>query len=160
MPTPAHPRLDEWLKILREGVKFEGEVYLIGHGLGCPTIFNFLQSSAAIGAVEGVVLVSGLAKPLSDPQFKILDEFMDGGFDFERIKCVAKQRAVIAARDDYIVPFSFSRELAEQIDARFYEVQKGGHFLDRDGFTKHVLAGLHFWSLPCSCCRRPHRCWL
>ena len=24
----------------------------------------------------------------------------------------------------------------------------------------HVLAGLHFWSLPCSCCRRPHRCWL
>lgn len=136
MPTPANPRLDEWLKTLRESVKFEGEVYLVGHSLGCPTILNFLQSSAMGGTVEGVVLVSGLAKPLSDPQFKILDEFMDRDFDFERIKAAAKQRAVVAAKDDYIVPFSFSRELAGQIGAKFYEVEKGGHFLDRDGFTK------------------------
>ena len=136
MPTPAHPRLDEWLKTLRESVKFKGEVYLVGHSLGCPTILNFLQSSAMGGTIEGVVLVSGLAKPLSDPQFKILDEFMDRDFDFGRIKAAAKQRAVVAAKDDYIVPFSFSCELAGQIDAKFYEVQKGGHFLDRDGFTK------------------------
>ena len=26
MPAPAHPRLEEWLKTLRESVKFEGEV--------------------------------------------------------------------------------------------------------------------------------------
>lgn len=38
-----------------------------------------------------------------------------------------------------IVPFEFSRELAEQLDAKFYPVQKGGHFLDRDGFTSFDL---------------------
>ena len=37
------------------------------------------------------------------------------------------------------VPFELSRELAGQIGAEFYEMQKGGHFLDRDGFTKFDL---------------------
>ena len=37
------------------------------------------------------------------------------------------------------MPFEFSRELAEQLDAKFYPVQKGGHFLDRDGFTSFDL---------------------
>lgn len=139
MPTSAHPQFKDWLKTLQESVKFEGEVYLVGHSLGCPTILNFLQDNVANGAVEGIVLVSGLAQPLSDPQFKMLDEFVDKDFDFGRIKVAAKQRAVVSAKDDYIVPFELSRELAGQIGTEFYEMQKGGHFLDRDGFTKFDL---------------------
>ena len=62
MPTSAHPQFKDWLKTLQESVKFEGEVYLVGHSLGCPTILNFLQDNVANGAVEGIVLVSGLAQ--------------------------------------------------------------------------------------------------
>lgn len=65
MPTPANPKLDEWLKTLRESVKFEDEVYLVGHSLGCPTILNFLQSSAASGAVEGPCWSRGLQSRLA-----------------------------------------------------------------------------------------------
>lgn len=138
MPTPAKPRLNEWLETLKNEIKFEGRTYLIGHSLGCPTILNFLQRYAKSGEVSGVLLVSGLAKPLKG--FEILDEFMDGGFDFELLKTLVKYRAVIAAKDDYIVPFELTKELSQSLDAAFYEVQKGGHFLDRDGFSSFDLA--------------------
>lgn len=82
--------------------------------------------------------MSGFARSI--PKFEFLDEFTSGGFDFEKIKVAAKERAVIAAKDDYIVPFALSRELASKIDAKFYEVQKGGHFLGADGFSEFELA--------------------
>lgn len=137
LPEPAAPKLNEWLAVLKERVILGRQTYLVGHSLGCPTILNFLQKYGANDGVAGVTLVSGLAKPLRG--FEILDEFTSGGFDFAFIKSRALNRAVIAAKDDYVVPFEFSRELAEQLDAKFYPVQKGGHFLDRDGFTSFDL---------------------
>ena len=137
LPEPAAPKLDEWLAVLKERVILGEQTYLVGHSLGCPTILNFLQKYGTNDGVAGVTLVSGLAKPLRG--FEILDEFTSGGFDFALIKSRALNRAVIAAKDDYVVPFEFSRELADQLDAKFYPVQKGGHFLDRDGFTSFDL---------------------
>ncbi|WP_169784484.1 RBBP9/YdeN family alpha/beta hydrolase [Campylobacter curvus] len=79
MPTPATPKLEEWLEVLSNSINFDDEVYLVGHSLGCPTILNFLQGPAAKAQISGVLLVNGFAGSI--PKFEFLDEFTSGGFD-------------------------------------------------------------------------------
>lgn len=46
---------------------------------------------------------------------------------------------MISARDDVIVPFSLSENLAELISADFIARDQGGHFMDIDGFRELPL---------------------
>lgn len=70
----------------------------------------------------------------------MLDEFTQDQTDYSEAAALAPKRAVIASRDDAIVPVALSKELAQVIHADFYEVEHGGHFLDSDGFTTLPIA--------------------
>jgi uncharacterized protein len=59
--------------------------------------------------------------------------------DYQKIISAANSRAVIAAKDDYIVPCELSQNFSKQLDASFYSVEKGGHFLEDDGFITFQL---------------------
>ncbi|WEY92895.1 alpha/beta hydrolase [Bacillus subtilis] len=121
MPNPLQPRLEDWLETLSlYQHTLHENTYLVAHSLGCPAILRFLE-------------FSGFAKSL--PTLQMLDEFTQGSFDHQKIIESAKHRAVIASKNDQIVPFSWSKELAQQIDAALYEVQHGDHFLENEGFT-------------------------
>lgn len=121
MPNPLQPRLEDWLETLSlYQHTLHENTYLVAHSLGCPAILRFLE-------------FSGFAKSL--PTLQMLDEFTQGSFDHQKIIESAKHRAVIASKNDQIVLFSWSKELAQQIDAALYEVQHGGHFLENEGFT-------------------------
>ena len=37
------------------------------------------------------------------------------------------------------MPFEFSKEISEKLDAEFYLIENAGHFLDRDGITELPL---------------------
>ncbi|AEP89601.1 conserved hypothetical protein [Bacillus subtilis subsp. subtilis str. RO-NN-1] len=134
MPNPLQPRLEDWLDTLSlyQHILHEN-TYLVAHSLGCPAILRFLEHNQLRKQLGGIILVSGFAKSL--PTLKMLDEFTQGSFDHQKIIESAKHRAVIASKNDQIVPFSWSKELAQQIDAALYEVQHGGHFLEDEGFT-------------------------
>lgn len=86
----------------------------------------------------GRVLVSGFTKPL--PGLPMLDEFTQEQIDYSEAAALASRRAVIASKDDPIVPVALSKELAQVIHAAFHEVEHGGHFLDSDGFTTLPIA--------------------
>ncbi|TYS21950.1 serine hydrolase family protein [Bacillus subtilis] len=134
MPNPLEPRLEDWLDTLSlYQHTLHENTYLVAHSLGCPAILRFLERTQLREQLGGIILVSGFAKSLSN--LKMLDEFTEGSFDDQKIIRSAKHRAVIASKDDQIVPFAWSKDLAQQIDAAFYEVQNGGHFLENEGFT-------------------------
>ncbi|MCM3059818.1 alpha/beta hydrolase [Bacillus subtilis] len=134
MPNPLQPRLEDWLDTLSlYQHTLHENTYLVAHSLGCPTILRFLEHLQLRKQLGGIILVSGFAKSL--PTLQMLDEFTQGSFDHQKIIESAKHRAVIASKNDQIVPFSWSKELAQQIDAALYEVQHGGHFLENEGFT-------------------------
>jgi len=59
--------------------------------------------------------------------------------DYQKIISATNSRAVIAAKDDYIVPFQLSQNLSKQLDTSFYPVEKGGHFLEDDDFIAFQL---------------------
>lgn len=134
MPTPQTPKLDEWLNQLAQSAKdMDSDTYFVAHSLGCITLLRFLLRQNSSQPIGGLVLVSGFAQSL--PTLPILDEFVEQPLDYHQLIQRASQCAGIAAKDDPIVPFAFSKELMEQLKADFFEVDKGGHFLEGDGFT-------------------------
>ena len=46
-----------------------------------------------------------------------------------------KNRVVISAKDDVIVPTNLSYKLAKSLDSDFIQTQKGGHFMESEGYT-------------------------
>lgn len=45
-----------------------------------------------------------------------------------------KNRVVISTKDDKIVPTNLSYKLAKSLDADFIQTQKGGHFMESEGY--------------------------
>lgn len=139
MPTPLSPNLQEWLEHLSREVRvLTQDTYFVAHSLGCVSLLKYLLSAKPQEPLGGLVLVSGFTEPL--PDLPMLDEFTQDQTDYSGAAALAPKRAVIASKDDAIVPTALSKELAQVMHADFYEVEHGGHFLDSDGFTTLPIA--------------------
>ncbi|MEK3899243.1 RBBP9/YdeN family alpha/beta hydrolase [Paenibacillus sp. FSL R7-0179] len=139
MPTPLSPNLQEWLEHLSSKAKLlNQDTYFVAHSLGCVSLLKYLLSARPQEPLGGLVLVSGFTKPL--PGLPMLDEFTQDQINYSEAAALAPKRAVIASKDDAIVPVALSKELAQVIHADFHEVEHSGHFLDSDGFTTLPIA--------------------
>lgn len=138
LPAPDAPQPEAWQRTLeREITELNEDTYFVAHSLGCLALLRFLESRSADTKVGGYVLVSGFNAPLSIlPQ---LDGFHKPDLDYDKLMQMTSERTVIAARDDTIVPFMLSQELAHFLDARFIAVERGNHFMESDGFTEFPL---------------------
>ncbi|WP_026679411.1 RBBP9/YdeN family alpha/beta hydrolase [Fictibacillus gelatini] len=138
MPNSSDPKKEEWLKTLANSIKnLDNNTYFVTHSLGSITLLNYLEQLEQLPPFGGFILVSGFSEPLSS--LPSLDPFTENKVDYKKIISATHSRAVIAAKDDDIVPFQLSQNLSNQLDASFYPVEKGGHFLEDDGFTAFPL---------------------
>ena len=139
LPNSSDPKKEEWLKTLATKIKsLDNNTYFVAHSLGSITLLNYLEQLDPLPGFGGFILVSGFSKPLSS--LPSLDPFTVKKVDYQKIISATNSRAVIAAEDDYIVPFQLSENLSKQLDTTFYPVKKGGHFLEDDGFITFPLA--------------------
>ena len=141
LPNPKSPSPNQWTQAICEQVRADGEigdrVYFVAHSLGCIATLRFIETLDSCVRVGGVVLVAGFCEMISTlPE---LSPFVDSPLQSEKIKQIVLRRAVIRARDDMIVPFSLSQNLAEMIGADFIARDEGGHFMDSDGFREFPL---------------------
>jgi len=138
LPNSSDPKKEEWLKTLATKIKnLDTNTYFVAHSLGSITLLNYLEQLDPLPGFGGFILVSGFSKPLSS--LPSLDPFTVKKVDYQKIISATNSRAVIAAEDDYIVPFQLSENLSKQLDTSFYPVKKGGHFLEDDGFITFPL---------------------
>ncbi|WP_445491717.1 RBBP9/YdeN family alpha/beta hydrolase [Niallia sp. 03133] len=138
LPNSSDPKKEEWLETLADNIKnSDNNTYFVAHSLGSITLLNYLDQLDPLPSFGGFILVSGFSEPLSP--LPSLDPFTDKKVDDKKIISATNSRAVIAAKNDYIVPFQLSQNLSKQLDASFYPVEKGGHFLEDDGFTTFPL---------------------
>lgn len=139
MPTPITPKIDEWTKHLMEHVSvLNKNTYFVAHSLGCISLLKYLEHLNSSEQIGGFVLVSGFTKKV--PNYQFLNEFTQHQLDYKLIIEMVENRAVIASKDDPIVPFPLSQKLAEEIQADFHQTDGCGHFLANDGFTTFPLA--------------------
>lgn len=133
LPNPHAPDPGQWLEHLAGSVgACDANTFFVAHSLGCITLLRYLEALDAGREIGGIVLVSGFAAPL--PELPQLDAFTAGGIDARQIVRIVPRRAVIASRDDAIVPYRLPENLSRAISAPLYSVEHGGHFLASDGF--------------------------
>jgi len=138
LPSPEAPQVDAWQAALKSQIKrVDGKAYFVAHSLGGITLLRFLEAAQAEAPAAGYILVSGFNEAL--PVIPELTPFAKADIDYERLQRVARERVVIAAQDDVIVPHAMSEKLAAALDARFVSVEHGNHFMESDGFTEMPL---------------------
>jgi len=132
LPDPQNPQLPAWLSALQAAAPDPNErTFFVGHSLGTVTLLRYLEALPRGARVGGAVFVAGFcSKVLALPE---LDPFVERPFDFVHLKTVAPMRAIIGSRDDAIVPFSQTEELARMIDAPLHTMNAAGHFCACDG---------------------------
>lgn len=138
MPNPQNPNLLQWVQTIDTNIPNPNEhTYIIGHSLGCIASLRYVESLKDSIKLGGIILVSGFYKPLE--HLSELDSFTNTPLDCQKIIHSIPKRIVIAACDDEIVPIHLSKDLANGLQAEFVEVQKGGHFMESDGFNTFPL---------------------
>jgi len=133
MPNSSDPNREEWLETLANHIKnLDNNTYFVTHSLGSITLLNYLEQLNPLPSFGGFILVSGFSESLSI--LPSLDSFTAKKVDYKKIISATSSRVVIAAKDDHIVPQQLSQNLSKQLDASFFSIEKGGHFLEDDGF--------------------------
>lgn len=138
LPSPFEPKLEEWLESLHKQIgKIDEDTFFVGYSLGSVTILRYLEGFKG-QKVGGVLLVGGFDKPLSI--LSVLDPFVKEPLDYKALNAMIKQRIVISAKDDKIVPTHLSQDLAQNLKAEFIQLESGGHFMEEDGFKEFPKA--------------------
>ncbi|ADG93246.1 protein of unknown function DUF1234 [Arcobacter nitrofigilis DSM 7299] len=138
LPAPNSPNSNEWSNALKEQIKIiDKNSYFIAHSLGCISLLKFLEALPNSTKIGGYILVSGFNAPLFI--LKELDAFLKPTIDYEKLKNISSNRVVISSKDDSIVPFNLSNNLSNSLDAKLLVEEKGGHFLETDGFEEFPL---------------------
>ncbi|WP_437881637.1 RBBP9/YdeN family alpha/beta hydrolase [Pseudomonas sp. LRF_L74] len=133
MPRSTAPQVADWDRYLDQQLaRHDSRMLIVAHSLGCIAVLRHLSRLPTDERIGGVVLVSGFAERL--PSLPQLNPFVIDGFDPARVIAVAPRRTVIAARDDYIVPYALSAKLSQQLKAQLLSLDHGGHLMEADGF--------------------------
>lgn len=131
LPNTDNPKLDEWLEYMNKNIEQVNEnIYFVGHSLGCISILKFLDQLKPNSKIGGLLLVSGFDDSL--PLFPVLNSFVSQKIDYSKINIMTQKICVIASKDDNLVPFEYSWQLAKNLKAGFLKLNGYGHFLILD----------------------------
>jgi len=137
MPNPDEPEKDAWVKTITDAVGDPNEeIFLIGHSLGVPAILRYLETLSSGVKIGGAVLVSGPVFKKENGGNKYISVFLEELFNFEHIKKVCKNFAVIHGDNDEAVPFSDAEYLSKNLSCNLIAIPNGGHLGGHEGFHK------------------------
>lgn len=143
MPHPSDPKLTEWVAHLQARVNTPtANTYFVAHSLGCIMLLYYLATTPLSQPFGGMILVSGFYEPLPpiptlQPQLAAeLGTIQDQPLQFDLVRSKVAQCVCISSSNDAIVPTEYSQRLAQKLNAPHHLIDNGGHFLDREGFTK------------------------
>ena len=140
LPQPQAPAFADWQQALADsiGMPDERDIF-VAHSLGTISLLHYLNA-ARPARIGGLVLVSGFAgrlPGLSSIDGYSVDAYVDQArIDVAAIRTMTPHITSIISSNDPIVAPQDSRQLAQALHSRIVQVDDGGHFLDREGFTQ------------------------
>ena len=127
MPETDLPEMGRWIPRLQEVAgEPDGELYLIGHSIGCAAIMRYLETLGEKQKVGGVVLVAGFTENVG---YKEIQSFFETPLDLEKIKTkVQKGFVAIQSDNDPFVDLKYADILKEKLDAEVFIKHDMKHF--------------------------------
>lgn len=133
MPNSTHPDAQEWLAYHQAEISAIQETDIfIGHSLGCIATLRFLASQNQ--KIGELILVAGF--DLALPNLPELDRFTQQKLDYAQLITNIPKRTIIASFDDDVVHYSFTQQLAVNLQAKYIELNGYKHFTERQGVTE------------------------
>ncbi|AOM39455.1 RBBP9/YdeN family alpha/beta hydrolase [Xenorhabdus hominickii] len=136
MPESLAPKPEAWANMLMDIVPTVDEnTIIIGHSLGCITVLRHLEAIRSTSFhIGGYILVSEYDSP--QPTLPELDDFTVGPLNYAFLRELTEHRISIISLNDEIVSPQSSQALADALQTKIINIDNGGHFLDREGFTQ------------------------
>ncbi|MBI2009204.1 leucine--tRNA ligase [Candidatus Saccharibacteria bacterium] len=142
MPTPDHPKIEEWNKTLLG--EFEEGAIIAGHSLGAPAALNLLQT--ANKKADGLILVAPvnprqdwrhLKLKYPEVNWDAVRKFAEIKFDWEKINRLAGRITIYYSDNDkYISVSSIDFYKKHFPNATFKFLIGKGHFNESSGMTE------------------------
>ena len=119
MPNTDIPQIGPWTIRLRELVgRPNKKDVLIGHSIGCQTIWRFLEKLPENQKVNKVILVAPWLKLTNlenEESWKVAAPWLETPIDFTRVKSKADSFIAIFSDNDPFVPFLENKTMIERL---------------------------------------------
>ena len=134
MPDAEHPQMGVWLKHLSRILGIPDQnYYLVGHSLGCMTIFRYLETLKKNQKIGGAVLVAGFTSNLG---FEELNSFFKKPIAWEKIKSHCPRFTAVHSDNDPYVSVHYGEFFKEKLGAEVVIEHAKKHFSGDDGITE------------------------
>ncbi len=124
MPNTLHPKKDEWIQVIKD-FNPDKDSMLIGCSLGGPAILRYLEESTS--KVGKCIFIATPIKKLG-PDYKEIENFLEGDFNWEKIKESSEKLVVFNQTEDPAVSLQHGKDLAGHISAELVVVEGNDHF--------------------------------
>lgn len=137
MPNSFHPQKEEWVKIIEDFNPDENSI-LIGYSLGGTTVLRYLEETKnKVG--KGILIATPIKK--LGPEFKMIENFLEGDFNWEKIKESSEKFIIFNQTKDPAVPIQHGKDLENYLKAELIIVEGNDHFdkIDFELLEKYIL---------------------
>jgi len=122
MPNTFFPQQEEWVKIIEDFQPDQNSI-LIGHSLGGPAIWRYLEKAKNV-----VAQCFFLACPINYLGYEPVKNFFSTDFNWEKIKKMCLKFIVIGQTNDIWVPIGHCQELSKKLEVKPIIVKGTDHF--------------------------------
>ena len=147
LPQTDEPRIENWVPTLTNLINsLEGEIYLVGHSMGCQTITRSVSTVNDPKQIKGIIYVAGFFTELTG-----LDEWADDPIEDARVASVANEwlttpinftpaslinSVAIFSDNDPYVPLNNVEVFKNTLHSKTLTVSSIGHFSGSSGITE------------------------
>lgn len=124
MPNTLYPNKEEWVKVIQDFNPDENSI-LIGHSLGGVAILRYLET--VNNKVGKCIFIATPIRKLG-PGYEGTENFLEGDFNWEKIKGNAEKLVVFNQTEDLAVPLQHGKDLANFTDAELVVANGNDHF--------------------------------
>ena len=145
MPETDNPKMDLWIPYLKEQVgTADRNTYFVGHSIGCLAILRYLEKYEE--KIGGAILVAPWVtlnpESFAAPEDKeVVDSWIDGSFDWEKLKNLCHNFVALFSKDDPDVPFDKNEPIfRKELGAKIIVEKDKGHFTSEKGINELPVA--------------------
>ena len=141
MPDSDNPQIEPWVNKLKEVVgEPRADDILVGHSIGCQTIFRFFETLNKDKKVEKVIFVAPwvkLANLSGEEEWKIAKPWLEAPINFNKVKNRAKSFIAFFSDNDPWVPLAENVKIfREKLNSKIVILKNKGHFSEDEGINE------------------------
>lgn len=147
MPEPDIPKIETWLRKLKEVIESDGDTILIGHSVGCQAVLRYVETLPEGLKIAGVVLIAPwmeldaeTIKEEGKGVIEIARPWIETPINFEKVRNQIGQVVAIFSDDDKFVPLSQKALFEKELNAQTFIEHHKGHFSPADEISELPVA--------------------